>query len=341
MKPKQRPTSPAGDPPAGDDASFDDLDFEIVEASHEVGREHNGSSLLDALDAIWGPVDRQRVHAATRQAKLRLNGETAGPSVTLRSGDLIELLLPADQLQRRASERTPILFQNDELLVAAKPAGLPFDAGRARSGSSAVERLASKLPKERRPHAVHRLDKETSGVVVLALGRQAERDLQAALQASEAWIEYLAVIRWPPPEDEGVIDVPLLHGRRSDQRLSPDPDHGRPACTHWTITERLGDFAVLNVRPEGGRSRQVRAHLAALGHPVVGDFTHGEDSRVMLSQLKVGYKAKRGRPERPLLERPALHAARFVDPRNDRVVEAPLPRDLEVLLAQLRRLAPT
>lgn len=317
-----------------------DEEFPVVEAAHEVGREHHGASLLDLLDALWGPVDRSRVHAAVKRRRIQLNGEPGGPSVTLRTGDLVELLLPPDQLLRRVSQALPLLHRDDELLVAAKPAGLPFDAGRGRTGASAVERLAGDLPKDRRPHAVHRLDKETSGVVVLALGRDAERALQTALAENRAWVEYLAVIRWPPAEDEGVLDIPLLHGRRSDQRLTPDEDHGRPARTHWRIQERLGDFAVLSLRPEGGRSRQVRAHLAAMGHPVMGDSAHGEDSRVLLSQLKLGYRPKRGKPERPLLERPALHAARFVDEQRGVRVEAPLPRDLEVLLAQLRRLAP-
>jgi len=331
LKPEQ--PSPPGEP---------DVDHEppVIEATHEVGREHNGSSLLDVLDAIWGPVDRPRVHAAVKARRIQLNGEPGGPAVTLRTGDLVELLLPPDQLLRRPSEALPVLHRDDTLLVAAKPAGLPFDAGRGRTGSSAVERLASELPKDRRPHAVHRLDKETSGVVVLALGRDAERALQADLSEDRAWVEYVAVIRWPPPEDEGTLDIPLLHGRRSEQRLTPDHDHGRPAKTHWRVAERLGDFAVLHLRPEGGRSRQVRAHLAAMGHPVMGDSSHGEDSRVLLSQLKLGYRPKRGKPERPLLERPALHAARFVhEPRGLRI-EAPLPRDLEVLIAQLRRLAP-
>lgn len=323
--------------PPSDAAPDDELRVPTVQ--HEVGREHHGSSLLDAVDALWGPVDRRRVHEAVRKQQVELNGEAAGPAITLRNGDVIELYLDPEALARRAEQTIPWLHLDEQLGVAVKPAGLPFDASRGRTGQSVVERLGADAPAGTRARPVHRLDKETSGVVPVAFSRAEEQRLGAAFAAGEAFVEYFAVLRWPPAESAGLIDVPLIHGRRSDQGLHPDPDHGSPARTHWEIVERWGSFARLRVRPEGGRSHQVRAHLAALGHPVLGDRRYGEDAQIMLSQLKLDYRPKRGRPERPLLRRPALHAERFVDRERDLDITAPLPDDLSVLARQLERLA--
>lgn len=320
------------------DLAHDDDDPLPPLAQQEIGREYHGASLLDALDALWGPVDRHRVHHAARNRQLHLNGEPAGPSITLRNGDLIELYLEPAELSRQVDTRIPWLHREDHFGVAAKPTGLPFDASRGRSGHSTIEHLQAGSPSGARPRPLHRLDKETSGVVVVAFDNKTERELAAALADGTAWIEYMVVLRWPPAEDEGCIDLPLAHGRRSDQGLHADPEHGRQARTHWKVAERWGSFALMRVRPEAGRSHQVRAHLAAFGHPILGDARYGEDGVIMLSQLKLDYRPKRRKPERPLLERPALHAERFVHEGLGLDLRAPVPHDLEVLIRQLKRL---
>ncbi len=302
------------------------------EHAYEVDREHKGLSLFDFLDAVAGPLDRKALVSAARARLVLLNGQPAPAGSTLREGDLVQLELPRERLQRARATELPILHRDGELVVADKPPGIPFGESR-RGGESAVERLAQQVPGAR---PVHRLDKETSGAVVAALGREAEARLSAELRGGTARVEYLAVARGAPAEDEGRVDVPLSRRRRSDTRLEPDPAHGEPAATRWSVLERLRGFVVLSVVPEGGRSHQVRAHLAAAGLTVLCDAVYGEDDRLLLSQLKLDYRGKRGRPERPLLQRPALHAARIV--RGPLVVVAPLPADLQVVLAQLRRL---
>jgi 23S rRNA-/tRNA-specific pseudouridylate synthase len=303
------------------------------EHAFEVDREHKGLSLFDFLDAVAGPLDRKALVSAARARLVLLNGEPTAAGSTLREGDLVQLELPREKLRRTTVTELPVLYRDEELVVADKPPGIPFGESR-RGGESTVERLASQVPGAR---PVHRLDKETSGVVLAGLGRAAEERLEAELRAGTAQIEYLAVARGAPPEDAGRVDVPLAKRRRSDTRLTPDPDHGDPAATRWSVLERLRGFVVLRAVPEGGgRSHQVRAHLAAAGLTVLCDALYGEDDRLLLSQLKLAYRGKRGRPERPLLARPALHAERVV--RGPLLVESPLPGDLAVLLAQLRRL---
>ena len=320
----------------------DDLDLEPDSGDDrpdrrrwEVGREHKGLSLLEFLDSVAGPVDRSRLQATARTGGLLLNGEPTSPGTTLRIGDLVELDADPARLVRPSERQVAVLHEGDGLLVADKPSGVPFSEGR-RPGHSALEQLRVGRGRLR---PLHKLDKETSGVVVVATDPAVEEAVTAEFQGNAARIEYLAVVRGNLHDDGGRIEVPLGKRRRSDVRLEPDPDRGDPAATDWEVVERLRGFALLRLVPrEGGRSHQVRCHLAAAGFPALCDALYGEDDRLLLSQLKLDYRGKRGRPERPLLARPALHAARFTRPGL--AVESPLPAELEVVLAQLRRLRP-
>jgi len=303
------------------------------EHAFEVDREHRGLSLFEFLDAVAGPLDRKALVAAVHARNVLLNGEPVTAGVAMREGDVVQLEIPREKLARAVRPEIPLLHRDAEMVVASKPAGLPFGESR-RGGASAVELLVREAPGAR---IVHRLDKETSGVVVAGLNAAAEKRLVEELHDGRAHLEYVAVARGAPDEDEGRVDVPLGKRSRSDTRLVPDPDRGEPCATTWRVEERLRGFVVLRVVPEGGgRSHQVRSHLAAAGLTVLCDALYGEDDRLLLSQLKLDYRGKRGRPERPLLAHPALHAERLV--RGSQVVAAPLPEDLVVLLAQLRRL---
>jgi len=277
------------------------------------------------------------VRRAGAGGELLLNGAPAGPSVTLKLGDVLQLLVSPETLARQTQLSVSLLHRADGLVLAAKPSGLPFDSSR-RGGSCALDSIQA-LCDGSRPRPLHRLDKETSGVVVAALNRDTAEHMAAEFSADRAQVEYLAVVRGPMPDERGEIDLALGKGRRSSATLRPDPGHGRESCTAWEVQERLSGFTLLKLMPQrGGRSHQVRAHLAALGNPALCDAAYHEDDRILMSQLKLRYRPKRGKPERPLLARPALHARAFR--HDDLVVEAPLPEDLEVLLAQLRRLRP-
>lgn len=291
--------------------------------------------MSDFLDAVAGPLDRKLVVSAGRRRELMLNGEPAGAGATVMPGDLVELNLPTESLARMPPSESVLLFQSEGLVVAEKPSGLAFGESR-HGGRSAIESLRERVGGAR---AVHRLDKQTSGVIVAAIGRANERSLANDLQTGRAHVEYLAIVRSTVREQQGVIEVPLGKRKRSDSQMTADFDHGEVCSTRWSVEEALRGFTVLRLVPqEGGRSHQVRAHLAAAGMTALCDRLYGEDDRMMLSQLKLDYRPKRGRPERPILARPALHAERFV--RGELVVTSPIPEDLQVLLAQLRRLRP-
>jgi 23S rRNA pseudouridine1911/1915/1917 synthase len=306
-------------------------------AHFEVTREHHGKSLMNFLDAHGGPLDRRLVGAAARAGDLHLNGEPAGPSITLRTGDLITSSVSLAQLARAPKhDHLLVLHEDEHCLIASKQSGLPFDASRAGSGRSALERLTTLHTGEGRLRPGHRLDKDTSGLVITTRDQEGEHRLSAAFRSGEARVEYLAVIRRALRDDSGQFNLALGKRRKSDARMIADPKHGRPCTTQWHMEERLRGFSLLRLwATDTGRSHQIRAHLALAGHPVVCDRLYGEDDRLLLSQLKMDYRKKRGHPERPILYRPALHAARFR--WGKLVVDAPLTEDLEVLMAQLHR----
>jgi len=309
-----------------------------AESEHrwEIGREHRGRSLYEALDALVGPIDRKALAGALRHELVRLNGVPVPLGTTLRLGDEIALHVPVEALQRRRAEALPILYESETLILADKPSGMAFDTPRGGLGISALSELSAHLGIGRRARAVHRLDKLTSGLVVAGIGSEPTRALAEALQSGAAILEYLVIVRGRLPDERGEIDVPLRRRRRKDNRVEPDPDHGEAAFTAWSVVEALRGFSILRVVPRGGRSHQVRAHLAAIGHPTLCDALYREDDRLMLSEIKLDYRPKKGRPERPLLDRPALHAGRFAWIGVE--VVAPLPHDLEVVLSHLRRL---
>ncbi len=324
-------------------------------ASFEVAREHKGLSVFDFLDAVCGPIDRKTLVSAAHRGRVRVNGEATAAGTTLSQGDSVELDDDPAQLERRRGERLSVLRRGPGLLIADKPSGLPFDAG-GRGGPSALGQLSELKGDGPSPRPAHRLDKQTSGLVIAALGREPLERLTAALVSGAAQIEYVAIVRGKLPAESGVVDVPLgRKNRRATVGLFPDQDHGDPATTTWTVEEQWRGYCRLRLVPEGGgRSHQVRGHLSALGHPALCDRLYGEDDRLLLSRLKIDYRSKRGRPERPILQRPAVHAERLslpselagellgADAPDQEPVEvvAPLPQDLEVLLSQLRRLFP-
>ena len=313
----------------------DALEPPDFEHSWEVARAQRGLSLFDFLDAIAGPMDRKKTSIAMREQQVLLNGVPANLGQSVRVGDEVALTVAVETLRRKPRARLDVLHQSDTLIVAVKPPSMPF--GHSRSGGASIEKtISDHLGEGVRPRFAHRLDKETSGLVVAAIGKTASAELQDAFNAGDARVEYLALVRGRLRDEQGEIDVPLARKRSRNNVILPDAEHGAPCRTRWSVAERLRGFTVLDVVPRGGRSHQVRAHLAAADMPVLCDALYHEDDRLMLSELKIDYRGKRGRPERPLLDRPALHAGRFVWDGID--ITTPLPKDLRVTLEQLRRL---
>ncbi len=215
-----------------------------------------------------------------------------------------------------------VAFEDEHLLVVAKPAGVVVHPARGNRQGTLAQALADRAaggPEPWRAGIVHRLDRDTSGLLVVAKNDAAHRALKAMLSARRIDREYLALVVGRPPAVSATIDAPLGRDRRSRTRMSTDTDHPREARTHFEADRLLPDTTLLRVRLETGRTHQIRAHLQAIGHPVAGDADYGGGSPYGL-------------------RRQFLHAARlaFDHPLAPRRIDltAPLPDDLAQALAR-------
>jgi 23S rRNA pseudouridine1911/1915/1917 synthase len=215
-----------------------------------------------------------------------------------------------------------VAYEDEHLLVIDKPPGVVVHPARGHRQGTLVQALAGKVAgggDPERPGIVHRLDRDTSGLLVVARSDAVHAALKAQLARRELVREYLALVEGRPPARRGTIDAPLGRDRRVRTRISTDTDEGREAVTHFEVEQALPHDTLLRVRLETGRTHQIRAHLLAIGHPVAGDPEYGTAGRYGL-------------------ERQFLHAARlaFPHPVTSATVDvsSPLPADLGAALAQ-------
>ncbi len=216
-----------------------------------------------------------------------------------------------------------IVFEDEHLLVVDKPAGLVVHPSRGHSSGTLAQVLAGRVAggEEGRAGIVHRLDRETSGLLVVARTEAAHRALRTAMSHRQIAREYRALVEGRPPARTGTIDAPIGRDRRVRTRMSTDTDKPREARTHFELLEALPATTLLAVKLETGRTHQIRVHLQAIGHPVVGDPDYGTPGLLGL-------------------QRQFLHAARltFAHPFSDAVVDvrSALPADLAAALARAR-----
>jgi 23S rRNA pseudouridine1911/1915/1917 synthase len=273
---------------------------------------------------------RSRAQRLIQAGRVRVDGAPAPKRRTLAGGELVEVNedgSPAAAPPAAAPPSPPgltIPYRDADLLVVDKPAGVVVHPARGHRDGTLVQILGAEPAGGEdpdRPGIVHRLDKDTSGLLVVARTDAALRALREALRERRVEREYLALVEGRPPARSGTIDAPLGRDRRVRTRVSVDTDDPRDAVTHFEIDEALPRSTVLRVTLETGRTHQIRAHLVAIGHPVAGDPEYGTAGLYGL-------------------QRQALHAARLAFPHpvsGERIeVRSRLPDDLQEALARAR-----
>jgi 23S rRNA pseudouridine1911/1915/1917 synthase len=310
--------------------------FDLVAGDDAVGLR------LDAWLAGQLPsLSRSRLQALAQQGHVSLDGAPARASARLRAGQVVRVHVPAPVPAEPQPEDIPIVpvHEDAHLLVVDKPAGLVVHPGAGRAGGTLVNALLrhvrdlSGVGGVLRPGIVHRLDRGTSGLLVVAKDDETHRALARQFAGRAVEKEYLALVLGLPARPSGDIDAPIGRDPVHRQRMSTRAPRGREARTSWTVVERLDGAALLRVRIHTGRTHQIRVHLASIGHPVAGDPVYG-GTRTPSSRRAEARAVLRS------LERPALHAARlaFTHPATGErlAFEAPLPRDLRAVLERLR-----
>lgn len=240
-----------------------------------------------------------------------------------------------------------ILFRDDRYVAVDKPAGLAVIPGRGET-TSVLEQLARQLDvpgsgsADPRVRVVHRLDKDTSGVVLFALDVEAQRHVSHQFQNNSVRKEYLALVAGSVREDAGTIDARIAPHPSHRERMAVSK-HGRPALTEWRVEQRFRSMTLLRAFPRTGKTHQIRVHLASIGYPLLIDPLYNPSSRegspgLMLSSFKRGYRPSSDHEERPLIDRLTLHAhrLRFVHlDGTEPSIEAPLPKDFRAAIQAL------
>ncbi len=285
------------------------------------------------LTACLPEFSRSRLQGLIRDGFVRVDGllvTKAGRD--LEPGARLEVRIPPPMPSALSGEDIPltIIFENQDLLIVDKPAGMVVHPSPGHERGTLVHAALGHAPDlqgvggEERPGIVHRLDKETSGLIVIAKNERAHRWLQDQFRGRTVKKVYLALVDGAPPTPVGRVEAPI--GRNSSHRklmAVVPPDKGREAVSEYRTLEQFAGHTLLEVHPLTGRTHQIRVHMAFLGCPVTGDTVYG-----------------RRKPTLPL-ERRFLHAYRLtiVLPGEDRArtFEAPLPPELQAILEQLRQ----
>jgi 23S rRNA pseudouridine1911/1915/1917 synthase len=252
-----------------------------------------------------------------------VDGELRPKSHRLEGGEELELTVPEATAPRLEHEEVPlrIAYEDDAVLVVDKPAGVVVHPSPGHASGTLVHGLvglAAGGDDEERPGIVHRIDRDTSGLLVVARSDEAYERLQELVRGHELERRYKALVRGRPRSWTGRIEAPIGRDRHDPTRHSLDTDTPRAAVTHFEVERLFDRHALLDVRLETGRTHQIRVHLAAIGLPVVGDVVYGVPDEHLKRQF--------------------LHAWRLAFPhplRDEQVdVESPLPPDLQAALAR-------
>lgn len=246
-------------------------------------------------------LSRSFVEKLFEQGRVRLNGMVAKPSSRPKQGDAVEVTLPPPPESSLIPQDLPldIVYEDREVLVVNKPAGMVVYPAAGHPDRTLLNAVLYHCPglssaaDSLRPGIVHRLDKDTSGLIVVAKNNQARENLAGQFRARVVRKEYLALVKGRLSPREGIIDAPLGRHPSQRQRIAVVRG-GREARTRYRVRQYLGDFTLLEVAIETGRTHQIRVHLAAIGFPVVGDSVYGAESpylsRQFLHAFRLGFR---------------------------------------------------
>ena len=294
----------------------------------------DGKIRLDQYLAAHLPeLSRSRIQNLIKSGDVLVNGSPAKPKNPVSRGDSITVRIPEPEPAEALPQDIPldVAYEDADVIVVNKPVGLVVHPAAGHPDGTLVNALLyycgeslSGINGALRPGIVHRIDRDTSGLLIAAKNDFAHQALAAQLQDHSLYREYEAVCVGGLREDRGTVDAPIGRHPTDRKKMCVDWKNGRPAVTHWTVLERFPGYTHIQCRLETGRTHQIRVHLASIGHPLLGDVVYGAKKPV------------------PGLAGQCLHARRlsFVHPRTgERVtVECPLPAYFTQVLTKLRHL---
>ncbi len=296
---------------------------------YELAVDEPGTRIDKYVAAKTEGLSRTRAQKLIEDGRVRVNGEIARAGYKLEPGDRITVELPPPDLPAFVAEDIPldIVYEDSDLLIVNKPAGMPVHPAPGHASRTLVNALLAHVPGfletfgTDRPGIVHRLDKDTSGVMVVAKNMPARQSIMEQFKDRTVVKKYRVLVKGRLTPPEGVIEAPVGRDPRHRQQMAVvSESRGRDSVTEYTVLDYVGDFSFLEVRPVSGRTHQIRVHFKAIGYPVAGDRVYGVAA--------------------PPLKRQFVHAAvlGFILPSTGEYQEftAPLPDDLQQALDKLR-----
>jgi 23S rRNA pseudouridine1911/1915/1917 synthase len=330
-----------------DDSSIPD-DVEEKEYEFTLKNRVEGNRIDSYLATRFPDYSRTFIQKLIDCDKITVNDRPIKASYEPKGGDRVTCRVPVVQKEKIPPENIPldIIYEDRWLVVVNKAADLVVHPSRGHTGGTLVNALAyhcdslSEGSGPLRPGIVHRLDRDTTGAIVVAKDDSVQKELQRQFHDREVKKEYIAVCEGHIELDSDVVDEPLGSHRRHKKKQTVRPDNGKRARTVYEVAERVGDVTIVRCFPETGRTHQIRVHLRHIGHPVVADQLYGRRKEVYRSDLTGG---EHHPAEEPVLERQALHARRLTlyHPERDEEMtfEADIPEDMWTFIELVRSTA--
>jgi len=272
---------------------------------------------------------------------------TTKPSYRVRPGDAVQIKLPATLTDTDLqAENIPleIVFQDDDVIVVNKPVGMVVHPAAGVSSGTLVNAVLASISPElnaitpKRPGIVHRIDKGTSGLIVVARTVAAYYSLSEQFKEHTVSRKYVTLVCGDPKQDRGIITAPIGRSRRDRKKMAVTPVNSKQAITRFSVKERYGTFSLLDITLSTGRTHQIRVHLSHIGYPVVGDLTYGGRNRAIKTATSETVKLALEN-----LSRQALHAQTlgFIHPATDEYIgfAAPIPTDIQNVIDALEQMA--
>ena len=315
---------------------------------YHIQKEQHGTRLDRFLMSATQEMSRTHLQRLIRDGNVTVNDKVVKqPSYALRDGDEISLTLPPSRpLDTIAPQNIAldILHEDSHLIVLNKPAGMLVHPANGVYTNTLVNALLahctdlSGIGGIERPGIVHRLDKDTSGILVVAKTDVAHRKLSAQFERHSITRQYVAVVCGTPAKTTGTIDAQIARSRRDRRRMTTVENHGRHAVTHYEVLEQYPQFALVQLTLETGRLHQIRVHLQHIGHPVAGDAIYGGERRALNDADTPVLKHALAQ-----LKRQALHARllgfEHPDTGESLTFSAPMPKDMQQVVKALRKKA--
>ena len=268
-----------------------------MECTKQLVAENSGERLDRFVFTHSRNLSRSYIQKLIEEGWITLNSGIAKPAARLKAGDMVSIAEPPPQPSPLSPENIPlnIHYQDDNIIVIDKPAGMTTHPAPGNRSGTLVNALLGLLPKlaksenPERPGIVHRLDKYTSGLIVVAKNRRSLENLSGQFKSRMVKKVYLALVQGHVKPERGIVDAPIGRDPVHRQRMAVTTA-GRPAQTAYRVKRYLDGYTLLEVRPETGRTHQIRVHLAEIGYPVVGDTVYGRKSPLVARQFLHAYK---------------------------------------------------